>query len=213
MWLPAFFAATLMSHLVVGVFAVYAAVVIWLIRGPLRTAKARRKPRSWWSGPAHRGVDAAARGDAQVHDRHAVRAGEPHRLLGSGTTSYFDWLFISEHWFLFPLVIVAIVGGSCIGRLDARRRRHRRGGRRRALLLGRPARRLGKAPAWNLRLLPFWYIMLYVGAGSAPPRSCASPRGSAGGVRHRGPHATRSAGRSTSPRGAERRRRRFAIDR
>src|SRR5262249_56619424 len=37
MWLPAvLFAATVMSHLVVGVFALVAAIIVWLARRPIR---------------------------------------------------------------------------------------------------------------------------------------------------------------------------------
>jgi hypothetical protein len=165
MWVPAvLFAATLMSHLVVGVFAVYAAVVIWLIRGPLRTASRAAAIMvvgglltAVWTLPL-----------ATTLKYTTDMRYEPVNLTvlsGGGTTGYFDWLFISEHWFLFPLVIVAIVGGLVY--------------RRRATLdvvaIGLTAGLvfygweglrdvLGKAPAWNLRLLPFWFLMLYMGA-------------------------------------------------
>ncbi len=165
LWLPAvLLAATLMSHLVVGVFALYAAIVIWLIRGPLRTATRAAAIMvvgglltAVWTLPL------AATLKYTTDMRY-----EPVNLtvLASGaTTSYFDWLFISEHWYLFPLVIVAIVGGIVY--------------RRRATLdviaigvaaglafYGWEGLRdvFGKAPAWNLRLLPFWFVMLYIGA-------------------------------------------------
>ncbi len=165
MWLPAvFFAATLMSHLVVGVFAVYAAVVIWLIRGPLRSATRAAAIvvvggllTAVWTLPL-----------ATTLKYTTDMRYEPVNLtvLASGaTTSYFDWLFISEHWFLFPLVIVAIIGGIV----------YRRRSTLDVVAIGVAAGLafycweglrdvFGKAPAWNLRLLPFWYIMLYVGA-------------------------------------------------
>ena len=91
-------------------FAVYAAVVIWLIRGPLRTATRAAAIvvvggllTAVWTLPLVTTLKYTT--DMRY---------EPVNLtvLASGaTTSYFDWLFISEHWFLFPLVIVAIIGG------------------------------------------------------------------------------------------------------
>ena len=78
-------------------------------------------------------------------------------------THYLDWMFLSEMWFLYPLALVAIGAGIAY--------------RRRATLdvvgilvaaglvfCGWELLRdvFGKAPAWNLRLLPFWYLMLYL---------------------------------------------------
>ena len=165
MWLPAvFFAATLMSHLVVGVFAVYAAIVIWLIRGPLRTATRAAAIvvvggllTAVWTLPL--AVTLKYTTDMRYEPVNLTV------LASGGTTSYFDWLFISEHWFLFPLMIVAIIGGIV----------YRRRSTLDVVAIGVAAGVafycweglrdvFGKAPAWNLRLLPFWYVMLYLGA-------------------------------------------------
>ncbi|MEX2100798.1 MAG: hypothetical protein WEB19_05225 [Acidimicrobiia bacterium] len=160
LWVPAlFFAATLMSHLVVGVFAVYAALVIWLIRGPLRTAGRAAAIvvvggllTAVWTLPLV----------ATIGHTTDMRY-EPIGDTASSSGGYLDWMFISEMWFLFPLAIIAVAAGIWF--------------RRRAALdlvaIGVTAGLVfygweglrdvfGKAPAWNLRLLPFWYLMLYL---------------------------------------------------
>ena len=160
LWIPAvLFAATLMSHLVVGVFAVYAALVIWLIRRPLRTAGRAAAIvvvggllTAVWTLPLVATIK-------YTTDMRYEPIGDPASTSGG----YLNWMFISEMWFLFPLGIAAIAGGIWF--------------RRRATLdlvaIGVVAGLVfygweglrdvfGKAPAWNLRLLPFWYLMLYL---------------------------------------------------
>jgi hypothetical protein len=80
--------------------------------------------------------------------------------------NYLDWMFTSENWFLYPFALVAVGAGIWF--------------RRRATLLISAITVatglvfwqweglrdvFGKAPAWNLRLLPFWMLMLYLLAG------------------------------------------------
>jgi hypothetical protein len=170
LWLPALLlAATATSHLVVAVFAVYGAVVLWLVRRPLRSFTRAAATivvggllTAVWSLPL-----AASLGYTTDMRYEPVGTGytDPWLLgrLGIRLPAWFDWLFISEMWFLFPLALVALGAGIAY--------------RRRATLdvagillaagvvfcsweLLRDV--FGKAPAWNLRLLPFWYLMLYL---------------------------------------------------
>jgi hypothetical protein len=152
-WLPALLlAGTAMSHLVVAVFAVYAAGVLWLVRRPLRSFTrfvgilvVGGLLTAVWSLPL------------------ASSLGYTTDMRYEPIEHYLDWMFLSEMWFLYPLALVAIGAGIAY--------------RRRATLdlvgmlvaaglvfsgweLLRDV--FGKAPAWNLRLLPFWYLLLYL---------------------------------------------------
>ena len=74
MWIPAvLFAATVMSHLVVAIFAVIAGLIVWAVRRPIANCHPRRRDRRGGRA-AHRGVAAAAGGHPRLHDRHALRA-------------------------------------------------------------------------------------------------------------------------------------------
>ncbi len=156
MWLPAvLLALTVTSHLVVAIFAVFAGIVIWLIRGPVSNF-----------------TRAAAIGAVGVlltafwFVPLAVNLANTTDMRYEPIGNYLAWMFLSENWFLYPFALVAIGAGIYY--------------RRRATLdlaaitvatglvfynwEGLRAL-LGKAPAWNLRLLPFWYLMLFLLAG------------------------------------------------
>ena len=170
LWIPALFlAATLTSHLVVGVFAFVAAVVIWLCSRPLKnTGRAVAIGAVGVALTAVWLVPLAATLKYTTDMRYEpVGTGytDPWLLgrFGISLPTSFDWLFLSEMWFLFLFALVAIGAGIAY--------------RRRSTLivgaitllagtvfLGWELLRdiLGKAPAWNLRLLPFWYLMLYL---------------------------------------------------
>jgi hypothetical protein len=177
LWLPALFlAATITSHMVVAVFAFYGALVIWAFRRPLKNAgraiaigAVGMALTAVWLVPL-----AATLGYTTDMRYEPVGTGytNPWFLgrLGIELPTSFDWLFLSEHWYLFLLGLVALGAGI------AYRRRSTiqiaaitliAG----AVFCGWELLRdiFGKAPAWNLRLLPFWYLMLYllaaVGAG------------------------------------------------
>ncbi len=153
LWLPALLlAATAMSHLVVTVFAVAAALVLWLSRRPLR---------SWTRLAAIVVVGGLI--TAVWSLPLATSLGYATDMRYEPIQHYLDWMFLSEMWFLYPLALVAIGAGIAY--------------RRRATLdvvgilvaaglvfCGWELLRdvFGKAPAWNLRLLPFWYLMLYL---------------------------------------------------
>ena len=153
LWLPAvLLAATAMSHLVVAVFAVYAAGVLWLCRRPARSftriaaiVAVGGLLTAVWSLPLATSLQYTT--DMRY---------EP-------IEHYLDWMFLSEHWYLFPLGLVAIGGGIAYRRrstLDVVGILVAAG----LVFMGWELLRdvLGKAPAWNLRLLPFWYLMLYL---------------------------------------------------
>ena len=171
LWVPALFlAATLTSHLVVGVFAFYGAIVIWLFRRPIKSAT-----RALAIGAVGVAITAVwlfplAATLSYTTDMRYEPVGSTStqpwllgRLLGLSLPATFDWLFLSEMWYLHLLALVAIGAGIAY--------------RRRATLeiatiafaaalvfCGWEVLRdvFGKAPAWNLRLLPFWYLMLYL---------------------------------------------------
>ena len=159
LWLPAvLFAATLTSHLVVAIFAVLAAVVLWLTHRPRRNftrvaaigAVGVLLTAVWL-------VPVAATLKYTTDMRY-----EPIGI-GAGIPSYLDWMFMSENWPCYVLIAVAIGAGAWYRR-------------RSTLTIGAVwvatglafynweglRELLGKAPAWNLRLLPFWYLMLYL---------------------------------------------------
>ena len=110
LWLPAvLFAATATSHLVVAVFALYGALVLWLVRRPLRSFTRAAAVlvvggmlTAVWSLPL-----AASLGYTTDMRYEPVGSGDtsPWLLgrLGIRLPAVFDWLFISEMWFVFPL--------------------------------------------------------------------------------------------------------------
>lgn len=156
LWLPAvLLALTILSHVVVAIFAVYAGVVIWLIIRPVKNFTRLAAVgvvgvllTAFWFVPL------------------AVNLGNTTDMRYEPIGNYLDWMFISENWFLYPLALVALGAGIWF--------------RRRATLIVAAVtvatglvfwnweglrEIFGKAPAWNLRLLPFWILMLYLLAG------------------------------------------------
>ena len=154
MWLPAvLFAAVVMSHLVVGMFAVIGALVVWLARRPERTFP---------TAAAVGGVGAL------------LTAIWTFPLLATlGYTSDMGYEPIREfRLYMFPwypayvLWIVPLVAAAIVGGIVARRRV--------TIELAALTAVLGLAfrfwesltdlfhstPVWNLRLLPFWYLLL-----------------------------------------------------
>src|SRR5262249_57352298 len=125
-WLPALLlAATTMSHLVVAVFAVYGALVIWLVRRPWR---------SFTRGAAIFVVGGLLTAVWSLPLAASLKYTTDMRYepVGSGSTNpwllghlgirlpaLFDWLFLSEMWFLYPLALVAIGAGIAYRRRAA----------------------------------------------------------------------------------------------
>jgi hypothetical protein len=156
MWLPAvLLALTVTSHLVVAIFAVFAGVVIWLIRRPLgnftRVAAIGAVGMlltAFWLVPL------------------AVNLGNTTDMRYEPIGNYLDWMFLSENWLIYPFALVAIGAGVYYRRratLDLAAITLATG----LFFYNWEGLRgvLGKAPAWNLRLLPFWYLMLFLLAG------------------------------------------------
>ena len=156
MWIPAvFLALTVTSHLVVAIFALLAGVVIWVIGRPVsnftRAAAIGAVGillTAFWLVPL------------------AVNLGYTTDMRYEPIGNYLDWMFLSENWFVYPFALLAIGAGIFY--------------RRRATLIVAAItlmtglvfyhweglrELLGKAPAWNLRMLPFWYLMLFLLTG------------------------------------------------
>ncbi len=156
MWLPAvLLALTVTSHLVVAIFAVFAAVVIWLVRRPVANFT--------------RAVAIGAVGvllTAFWLVPLAANLANTTDMRYEPISHYLDWMFLSENWFLYPLALVALGAGVYYRRratLDLAAITVAAG----LFFYNWEGLRslLGKAPAWNLRLLPFWYLMLFLLAG------------------------------------------------
>ena len=143
-WLPALLlAAAVMSHLVVGVFAVVGALVIWLFRSPPRTAPL---------AAAVGGVGALL---TMVWTLPLVTTlGYTTDMGYEPIDRYRTYLLSHDLRYLLPFVVIAVVGGVIF--------------RRRVTLelvvitvamgvLFRFWDALG-TPAWNLRIIPFWYL-------------------------------------------------------
>jgi hypothetical protein len=154
LWVPAvLLAATVMSHLVVGMFAVVGAVVVWV---------ARRPPRNLGLVAAIGGVGALLTTVWTIPLLSTL--GYTTDMGYEPIREYVDYMF---PWYpayvlwMVPLIVVAIVGG-----ILARRRV--------TVELVALTAVMGLAfrfwegltdlfdstPVWNLRLLPFWYFGL-----------------------------------------------------
>jgi hypothetical protein len=154
MWLPAvLFAAVVMSHLVVGMFAVVGAIVVWL---------ARRPRRDFPTIAAIGGVGAllAAVWTFPLLATLGYTTDMGYEAIDEYVRYMFPWYPAYVLW-MVPLIVAAIVGG-----IVARRRV--------TIELAALTAVMGLAfrfwegltdlaqstPVWNLRLLPFWYLGL-----------------------------------------------------
>ena len=154
LWLPAvLLGATVMSHLVVGMFAVVGAVIVWL---------ARRPPRNLGLVAAIGGVGAllTAVWTLPLLSTLGYTTDMGYEPIRDFVDYMFPWYPAYVLW-MVPLIVVAIVGG-----ILARRRV--------TLELVALTAVMGLAfrfwegltdlfdstPVWNLRLLPFWYFGL-----------------------------------------------------
>jgi hypothetical protein len=163
MWLPAvLFAAVVMSHLVVGMFAVVGALIVWLARRPNRTfptvaaiGGVGALLTAIWTFPL-----LATLGYTTDMGYEPIGHGPGGGFLGEFGLYMFPWYPAYVLWML-PLIVAAIVGG-----ILARRRV--------TIELAALTAVMGLAfrfwegftdlfhstPVWNLRLLPFWYLGL-----------------------------------------------------
>jgi hypothetical protein len=163
MWLPAvLFAATVMSHLVVGMFAVVGVVVVWLARRPVRNFPTVAAIgcvgallTAVWTLPLF-----STLGYTTDMGYEAIGSGKSGHFLGEFGLYMFPWYPAYVLW-IVPLVVAAVVGGVLFRR-------------RVTLELAALTAIMGLAfrfweqltdfahstPVWNLRLLPFWYLGL-----------------------------------------------------
>lgn len=163
MWLPAvLFAATVMSHLVVGVFAVVAAVVVWLARRPIRNfpivaaiGGVGALLTAVWTLPL-----LSTLGYTTDMGYEAIGTQHVDRLFGEVGLYMFPWYPAYVLW-IVPLVVAAVVGGVLF------RRRVTIELAALTAVMGiafafweRVTDLVHSTPVWNLRLLPFWYLGL-----------------------------------------------------
>ena len=154
MWLPAvLLAATVMSHLVVGMFAVVGALVVWLARRPVRTfpflaaiGGVGALLTAVWTLPL-----------LSTLGYTSDMGYEPIREFG---LYMFPWYPAYVLW-IVPLVVAALVGGVLA------RRRVTIELAALTVIMGLAFRfwegltdLVNSTPVWNLRLLPFWYLGL-----------------------------------------------------
>jgi hypothetical protein len=96
----------------------------------------------------------------------AVNLGNTTDMRYEPIGNYLDWMFLSENWFLYPLAAFAIGAGIWYRRRATLALAALTVATGLAFYQWEGLRSiLGKAPAWNLRLLPFWYLMLFLLAG------------------------------------------------
>jgi len=163
MWLPAvLFAATVMSHLVVGVFAVVAAIIVWLARRPIRNfpvvaaiGGVGALLTAIWTLPL-----LSTLGYTSDMGYEAIGSQHVDRLFGEVGLYMFPWYPAYVLW-IVPLVVAAIVAGVLF------RRRVTIELAALTAIMGiafafweRVTDLVHSTPVWNLRLLPFWYLGL-----------------------------------------------------
>ena len=149
LWLPAMLlACVVLSHIIVGMFAAVAAIIIWAFHRPTRTALTAlviggtgALLTAAWSLPL------------------LSSFGYTANMRYTRISDYVTYLFPTYLWWVFALAFVAIVAASV---------RRDRGV---FVILTLSAtfalvfRFWPELHAWNLRFLPFWYLGLYLLAG------------------------------------------------
>jgi 6-pyruvoyl-tetrahydropterin synthase related domain len=142
-------AATVMSHLVVAIFAVVGALIVWVLHRPLRNVGVA----------AAIGAVAALLTAVWIVPLVATLAYTTDTRY-EPAVEYLDYFFReAELDWAFPLVLVALVAGVL---------ERRRSTLTLALLTAtgglffRLWEEWGQTPAWNIRFLPFWYLGVYL---------------------------------------------------
>ncbi len=146
LWLPAvLLAATILCHIVVAIFVVIGAVVVWLFHRPIRSftragaiGAVAALLTAFWSVPL------------------LATFGYTANMRYEKLTWYLDYLFPTQLWWVYALALA----GAVIGMV----RRDRAVLTLLTLTLAFAAvfRLWPELHAWNLRFLPFWYIGLYL---------------------------------------------------
>ena len=148
-WVPALLGASVvMSHLVVALFAVVGALAVWATRRPVRTA-----------GPFV-AIGATAGALTAIWSVPLLAAlGYTADMRYEPLTAYSTYLFPGYLGWTLPLVVAAIVFGV------AERRRSTMVVVAVTIAAGVAFRLwegLSSTPVWNLRLLPFWYLGVFL---------------------------------------------------
>jgi hypothetical protein len=148
-WLPAvLLAAVVLSHIVVGIFAVVGAAVIWFFHRPARTALIAfaigivgAMLTAFWSLPL------------------LASFGYTANMRYEKITEYVTYLFPTYFWWVFVFAAIALVAAGL------RRDRGPFVVATISLVFATVFRLWPEAHAWNLRFLPFWYVGLFLLAG------------------------------------------------
>ena len=139
----------MLCHIVVGIFAVVGALVVWLFFRPAACTALIASPSPPSAGCSPRSGPAVGR-DLRLHVEHAVR--EDHRVR--------HYLFPTDFWWLFVFAPRSRSSPPGPPQPGALRDLHD---------LPRSSRSCSalwpEAHAWNLRFLPFWYVGLFLLAG------------------------------------------------
>jgi hypothetical protein len=159
MWLPALLLAlTVMSHLVVAIFAVIGALVVWLASRPLKSFR-----------PALAiGVVGALLTAVWTFPLVATLE-HTTDMRYTPIEQYSDYLFPSYVWGVqgawpWEWGAAVLIGFALVGMVVARRRATLLVVTLTAMsgLLFRVWEEVQATPAWNLRFLPFWYLGLFL---------------------------------------------------
>ena len=148
-WVPALLGALVVgSHLVVAVFALVGALVVWLSRHPIRNL---------WPVV---GIGTVAGLLTAAWSLPLVAAlGSTTDMRYEPITSYVEYLFPGYLAWMLPFVLVALVAGAL------ERRRATAVIASLTVVMGLVFRfweDVSFAPVWNLRMLPFWYLGLFL---------------------------------------------------
>lgn len=146
LWLPALLlAVTILCHVVVGIFVVIGALVVWLFQRPVRTlpvaaaiAAVGALLTAFWTVPL------------------LATFGYTANMRYEKLTWYLDYLFPTELWWVVVLAGI----GALIGLV--RRDRAILTILTLTLIFAFVFRVWPELHAWNLRFLPFWYLGLYL---------------------------------------------------
>jgi 6-pyruvoyl-tetrahydropterin synthase related domain len=150
MWLPAvLLAAVVMSHIVVAIFAVLGALIVWLWQRPVRTftltvaiGAVGALLTAFWTVPL------------------LATFGYTANMRYEKLTWYIDYLFLPELWWVYALALIGAVIGA------VRRDRAVLTVVTIAVAFAVVFRLWPELHAWNLRFLPFWYLGIYLLAAS-----------------------------------------------
>ncbi len=150
MWLAALLlAAAVMSHIVVGIFVVFGALIVWLWHRPVRTftvtvavGAVGALLTAFWTVPL------------------LASFGYTANMRYEKLTWYVDYLYLPQLWYVYVLALIGTV-------IAAVRRDHA------VLTIVTIAltfavvfRVWPELHAWNLRFLPFWYLGVYLVAAA-----------------------------------------------